>query len=294
VLNFNHLYYFHVTASEGAIKSAAEKLGVTQPTVSEQIRVLERSLKVQLFDRGAGGLRLTQAGRDAYEHTTAMFLASERLEAALGQSGKSPTVALRVGVSAATARTIAADFLMPVLMVEQCRPSIRTGDFSELLRDLRSRELDLVIGETELLEVARQELEIASLHRPVLVAVCAPHVEPEADWKNVSLLEYRPTSIYYWEVAKFLEQEDLHPTTMGEVDDTFLMLEAVARGNFVAFVPRSVARDAIKAGRVKALKSLTTTAASVHAIYHSNDGSQVARIAVEKLIAFAKDNLDPS
>jgi DNA-binding transcriptional LysR family regulator len=35
VLNFNHLYYFHVTASEGSVKAAADRLGVTQPTVSE-------------------------------------------------------------------------------------------------------------------------------------------------------------------------------------------------------------------------------------------------------------------
>ena len=41
VLNFNHLYYFHVTASEGSVKAAADRLGVTQPTVSEQLRMLE-------------------------------------------------------------------------------------------------------------------------------------------------------------------------------------------------------------------------------------------------------------
>src|ERR1041385_8450652 len=31
VLNFNHLYYFHVTAGAGGVKAAAERLGVTQP-----------------------------------------------------------------------------------------------------------------------------------------------------------------------------------------------------------------------------------------------------------------------
>src|SRR5437868_8800784 len=98
-MNFNHLYYFHVTAAEGSVKSAAERLGVTQPTVSEQIRMLERALGVQLFERGSTGLRLTQAGRDAYEHTTTMFLAGERLVEALGKSVEPVGITLRVGMS---------------------------------------------------------------------------------------------------------------------------------------------------------------------------------------------------
>jgi LysR family transcriptional regulator, transcriptional activator of nhaA len=292
VLNFNHLYYFHVTASEGSVKAAADRLGVTQPTVSEQLRILERTLALQLFERGPAGLRLTQAGRDAYEHTTAMFLAGERLVEALGHAAAPPVIALRVGVSAATSRTVAADFLMPVLTVERCRPSIRTGEFTELLRDLRSHELDLVVGESEPLEAARAGMEVALIHRPVLVAIVRPDIEPRDDWQNLSLLEYRTASAYYWEVDNFLKEKGLRPTPMGEVDDSFLMLEAAARGGFVAFVPRSVAREAIKARRVKAITTLTPVNAGVHAVYHASDTLQLARTAVEKLIESARENLE--
>jgi len=292
VLNFNHLYYFHVTASEGSVKAAADRLGVTQPTVSEQLRMLERTLTVQLFERTPAGLRLTQAGRDAYEHTTAMFLAGDRLVEALGHAGAPPVVALRVGVSAATSRTIAADFLMPVLTVERCRPSIRTGEFTDLLRDLRSHDLDLVVGEGEPLEAARSGMEIALIHRPALVAILRPDIEPREDWQNLSLLEYRTASVYYWEVDNFLKEKGLRPTSIGELDDAFLMLEAAARGGFVAFVPRSVAREAIKSGRVKALATLAPLSAGVHAVYHASETLQLARTAVEKLIESARENLD--
>lgn len=292
MLNFNHLYYFHVTASEGSVKAAADRLGVTQPTVSEQLRMLERTLAVQLFERTPTGLRLTQAGRDAYEHTTAMFLAGDRLVEALGQAGPPAVVALRVGVSAATSRTIAADFLMPVLTVERCRPSIRTGEFTDLLRDLRSHELDLVVGEGEPLEAARSGMEIALIHRPVLVAISRPDIEPRDDWQNLSLLEYRTASVYYWEVDNFLKEKGLRPTSIGELDDAFLMLEAAARGGFVAFVPRSVAREAIKSGRVKALATLAPVSAGVHAVYHASETLQLARTAVEKLIESARENLE--
>ncbi len=292
VLNFNHLYYFHVTAAEGSVKAAADRLGVTQPTVSEQLRMLERTLAVQLFERTPTGLRLTQAGRDAFEHTTAMFLAGERVMQVLGQTVAPPVIALRVGVSASVSRTVAADFLMPVLTVEKCRPSIRTADFSELLRDLRSHELDLVVGESEPLDIAKSGMEVSLIYRPELVAITRPNVEPGDDWRNLSLLEYRTASVYYWEVDSFLKERDLHPTLMGELDDAFLMLEAAARGAFVAFVPRSIAHEALKSGRVKALATLSPATAAVHAVYHAVDTLPLARTAVEKLIENARKNLE--
>jgi LysR family transcriptional activator of nhaA len=288
VLNFNHLYYFHVIASEGSIRAAAERLGVTQPTVSEQLRVLERSLGVELFERTPSGLRLTQAGQEAFQHTTTMFVAGERLAEALGDGDARPEVVLRVGVSSGIARTVAADFLVPVLGVEGCRPSIRTGDFHELLRGLRANELEVVIGEAEPAEAARAGLSIELVHRPRLVAVGAPDITPDAGWKNVRLLEYRATSVYHWEVEGYLEANDLRPTVIGDVDDAFLMLESVLRGRLVAFLPKSIARQALHQQQLKVLAELTPAAAGVYAIYPANNTFELARTAVERLIENAR------
>jgi DNA-binding transcriptional LysR family regulator len=292
VLNFNHLYYFHVTASAGSIKAAADRLGVTQPTVSEKLRMLERTLDVELFERTPTGLKLTRAGREAFEHTNAMFLAGERLVRGLGRVVDPPATLLRVGVSASMARTIAADFLMLVLTVEGCRPLIRTGDFSEILRDVRARELDLVLGETEPAEVARAGLTVELIHRPTLVAVVLSSIEPKQDWNNLSLLEYRPSSIYHWEVASYLKDHALSPSVMGELDDSFLMLEAVLRGGFVAFVPRSVARGVIRTGQVKVLAHIAPATAGIFAVYSDSDALQLTRKAVELLIENARSGLE--
>lgn len=292
MLNFNHVYYFHVTAAEGSVKAAADRLGVTQPTVSEQIKMLERTLGVTLFDRTPSGLRLTEAGRQAFEHTTAMFVASERLVQALARATTPPPLALGVGMSASISRTIAADFLMPVLSVENCRPVIRTGDLNDLLRDLRAHELDLVISETEPMEAARRGLEIVTLHRPTLVAIGKPDITPREDWKNLSLLEYRSTSAFRWEVDAFLEEKGLEPSTTAELDDAFLMLESVASSGCVAFVPTSVARDAIATGRVKVLAKLSPTTAAVRALFHQSETSDLVRRAVEKLAENARTHFE--
>jgi DNA-binding transcriptional LysR family regulator len=260
--------------------------------VSEQLRLLERSLDVELFERTPTGLKLTHAGREAVEHTNTMFLASERLVHALGRVAEPPQQALRVGVSASLARTTASDFFMPLFRVEGCRSLIRTGEFSELLRDLRARELDLVIGETEPAEMARAGLAVELIYRPSLVAIVLRDFEPRPDWNNLSLLEYRPSSTFHWSVATYLQEHGLSPALRGEVDDSFLMVEAVLRGDFVAFVPKSVALPLLRDGQVKVLATLAPQTLGAFAVYPENEALAQARKAIALLTENARTRLE--
>lgn len=287
MLNYNHLHYFHIAAVEGSVAAAAGRLGVTQPTVSEQIRVLEKTLGVALFERKATGLKLTEVGRLTFEHTSVMFRAGERLVESLGHAERNLPATLRVGLSSAVARSTTTSFLMPLLALPNCVPTIEIGDIAALLRMLRMNEMDLVIGETEPPEASRRGLESVRLDDCQMVAVAAPSVEPAPDWQNVSLLQYRPTSSYRWEVEAFLDDNNLRPQVAAEVDDSLFLVEGAARGGHVAFVPRSVAKEAIAAGRLRILARLPTSSC-VHALYQSSDTSELARRAVEVLVQHAQ------
>lgn len=284
MLNYNHLFYFHVVASEGAVARAAERLGVTQPTISEQIRALERAIGTTLFERTPSGLRLTEEGRLAYEHTSVMFRHGERLIEALGQAPPPLPRSLRIGLSAAVARSTSAGFLSPLFALDNCTPSVRTGDSAELLRELRGSELDLVLSETEPPESMRRGVELVVLDRPRLVAVAHPSVVPSASWENVALVHYRPSSAFHWDVEAFLDHHGLRPRVAAEADDALLLLEAASRGGFVTFVPRSLARDAVASGRLRVLQVLPPGGAAVHALYQDGTSSELARRAIEMLI----------
>jgi len=292
VLNYNHLYYFHTAAVEGSIAGGAQRLGVSQGTISEQVRTLERTLGVALFERQPGGLKLTEAGRLAFEHTSVMFRAGERLAEALGQDDGQMPRTLRIGLTGAVGRATTTSFLMPLLALPNCIPSIRGGDAAELIRDLRANELDLALCEHEPPASALQGFEIAVLAPMKLVAVAAPNVAIADDWHDVALVHYRPTSAFRWDVEDFLEDRQLRPRIAAESDDSLFLVEAAARGGYVAFVPSSVARDAIMAGRLRAIATLTPAHGGIHAIYQDGASAELVRRAIETLIDHVRDTDD--
>lgn len=288
MLNYNHLHYFHVAATEGSVAAAADRLGVTQPTVSEQVRALERSLKVNLFERSAAGLRLTDAGRLAYEQTSVMFRAGERLVESLNGDEVAIPKTLRIGISNAVTRTTTTDFLLSLLALRDCLPSIRAGDATELVRALRANELDLVLCESEPPAASKRGLELVEVARTTLTAVAGPTVKATGDWREVGLIHYRASSSFRWDVETYLELNNLHPRIVAESDDPLFLVEAAARGGYIAVVPRSVARDPIARGRLVELATVESTHAGVYALHPDGGNAELARQAVKLLMDAAK------
>jgi len=286
-LNYNHLYYFHVAAIEGTVASAAVRLGVTAATVSEQIKTLERAIGIDLFERTQTGLKLTDSGRVTLEHTAGMFQLGEQLVHALGRAPNEALSPLRVGVSGGIARSSTASFLMPLFELDECVPTLRTADTVELLRELRAGMLDLVLCESEPPEAMRRGLEVTLIAKTPLVAIAPPTLAPAADWKNVGFVQYRATTSYRKDVEAFLQANGLEPRIAGEADDSLILVEVAARGGYVAVVPRSVARDAVAAGRVRIVAEVEPSTAAVHAIYQGSAVPDLTRRAVSALVAQA-------
>jgi DNA-binding transcriptional LysR family regulator len=256
--------------------------------VSEQLRTLERSLGKTLFDRLTGGWKLTDAGKIAYEQTSVMFRAGDRLVESFGQRKDKAPRTLRVGFSGAASRSTTSDILMPLLALEDCVPSIRTGDATELVRQLRASEADLVIVESDPPAALREGLKVELVDSISLVAIAHKGTKPSTDWNELSLVHYRPTSAYRWDVETFLETQHLKPHVVAEADDPLFLVEAATHDKVVTIVPESVARDSIRAGRVEQLAELAPPRAGVFALFPAAEAADLARRAVDAMIDHAR------
>jgi LysR family transcriptional regulator, transcriptional activator of nhaA len=97
-LNYHHLLYFWAVAKEGSLRRAAEKLHISQPTISAQIRQLEESLGEVLFSRSARSLTLTEPGQVVFGYAEDIFELGRELVTTLGQEPSERPLRLQVGI----------------------------------------------------------------------------------------------------------------------------------------------------------------------------------------------------
>lgn len=86
-LEIRHLRYFLAVAEAGSFSRAADRLGISQPAISQQMRDLEAGLRVSLFQRRGKRILLTSAGLIFQEHARAIL---RRLENFLEELSREP------------------------------------------------------------------------------------------------------------------------------------------------------------------------------------------------------------
>lgn len=143
-LNYHHLHLFRAVAHDGNLTRTAEKLNLSQSAISVQIRKLEDRLGHPLFERRGRQLHLTEAGRIALDHADAIFAVGDELLGTLRDAGRGVQV-LRVGALATLSRNFQMEFLRPVLGQPDSEVILRSGSLTELLHQLETLNLDVVL-----------------------------------------------------------------------------------------------------------------------------------------------------
>lgn len=148
-LNYHHLLYFWTVVREGGISRAAEKLRVSQPAVSAQIKTLEAALGERLFQRQGRTLVLTDVGRLVDRYATDIFTAGNEMLETLKGRPSGGALRLAVGVANAVPKLVVYRLLRPAL--EGAAPVqiiCSEGDPEQLLAQLATHALDVVISDT--------------------------------------------------------------------------------------------------------------------------------------------------
>jgi LysR family transcriptional regulator, transcriptional activator of nhaA len=150
-LNLQHLLYFWTVAREGTIARATQLLHVTQPTISGQLRVLERTIGERLFVKRGRLLVLTEVGDTVFRYADEIFALGSELVATLNGKPSGHPQRFVVGISDSLPKVTTYRLLEPVLALGDALHCVFRIDKSErLLADLAVHAIDLVLSDTPL------------------------------------------------------------------------------------------------------------------------------------------------
>jgi DNA-binding transcriptional LysR family regulator len=259
MLNLHQLSIFHAVADAGSVSGGAQRLMISQPAVSKQIRQMEKALKTRLFDRHANGIAPTAAGLVLAEYTRRIFGLLAEAESALDDFSTLRRGSLSIG----TGPTVGV-YLLPSAMVRFRRehPQVQLRAETEGPELLRQRLMDgmieLAISESP---IHSPELVSKVLFEDVLVPV-AGKGQAIAAKRSISANEFASQPFIARQVEsdgrslveRTLSTRGLNVTPVLTVSSTEAIKQAVIAGLGVAMVSRLAIQTEIAAGLLVELK----------------------------------------
>ena len=251
-LNYHHLRLFWEVARAGSLRAASVRLSLSQPTISSQIRSLEKQLDERLFDRTGRGMKLTPAGRVVMECAAEIFSIGKELVQSLGALGSLRGLRLAIGITESLPKHVAWKLIRPAVKAfPNLQLSCVEGHAQELLGLLASGRLDVVISD----ESAPSSLPVKAFNHLLgesPVVFCAEQRLARAQKKGfpACLREapvLLPASRTAWrhEIDRWFDSHHIRPRVVAEFDDAALMKTAAADGMGLAPIAAAVLDDAM-------------------------------------------------
>lgn len=231
-MRHTQLRSFHAVARDGSFTAAAKVLGVSQPTVTIQVKALEQEFGVELFARRGRRIELTEIGRGLLDITRR--LSADEKEAAdyLNETRELRTGHLRVGAVGpyhVTDMLAAFNARHPELYV-----SVTVGNSRQTLADLLDYRTDVaVLAHVD----PNPRLEAIPYRRHRVVVMC-PSTHPFARKRSIRLREMERERLIVREAGSTtrrafeaaLDKQDVRPRVAMEIGSRESIREAVAKG----------------------------------------------------------------
>lgn len=256
-LNYHHLLYFWTVVREGGVSNAAEKLRLSQPTISAQVKVLEGALGERLLERQGRTLALTEVGRVVYRYADEIFTAGRELQETLKGRPSGRALQLSVGVANAVPKLIAYRLLRPAIEGPEAAQIVCREDHpDQLLAQLAVHALDVVISDTPAPPHVRVKVFNHLLGESGTTFFAAGPLARRIRRRFPRSLNDTPTLLPTVNTAlrralqQWFEAEDLHPPVAGEFEDSALLKAFGESGRAVFPAPTAIEREVCRHYRV--------------------------------------------
>lgn len=258
ILDLPKLRIFAAVARSGSFTRAADDLDLRQPTVSQQIQVLERGLRTPLFERSGRRVLLTPAGEALLPYAERLLALATEAETATREAAGLSARTLRLGVGNTLATYILPDLLArlrwerPDVVVQ-----VQVGNTEQLLASVVDNRLELALVGAPL---SHPLLQIHAFLRDDLVVI----VPPDDEWaerRAVNLFELQNRTLLLREegsalqatVAELLREHGIVPERTITLGNLEAIKRSVEAGLGVSIVPELAVRREVRDDALRAL-----------------------------------------
>jgi DNA-binding transcriptional LysR family regulator len=257
-MDMDQLRTFLEVSRQKSFSRAAEKLYVTQPSISAQIRALETALGHRLLERGGGKVTLTAAGRvfepfaeDCLSRLNHMMLTLADLE-------QSPRGALSVSTNDSTAL-----YVLPVFFSKFHKQYPRVA--LNVVRAERTKSIELVLDREVEFGVVSLPVKDPRLHAEVIhkgeLVLAVPANHPLAQFEQVTLQQVAQHRLLLPKQGRRREQldacfaqEKLIPRIAMELDSNELLKRLILGEMGIGFLPRINVLEELRVGTLKVIQ----------------------------------------
>ena len=290
-MELRHLRYFLAVAEEGHVTRAAERLGIQQPPLSQQIRALERELDVRLFRRRPRGVELTEAGSALLAEVRTILGQVEHAVAATRRTARGEQGRIALGFTSSAPfhpfvprviRAFREAYPLVALTLEE-------SGTTALIDAVRGGRVDAAFIRTPVADPAGLRLD-PLLEEPMVVALPAEHPLTPAAGADAPPIALKALSAETFLVFRRPDGPGLYDTTISaclaagftprigqEAPRIVSTLNLVAAGLGIAIVPASLQRMHMDGVAWRRLTGASRPVAPINLASRRHDASPAVR-----------------
>jgi DNA-binding transcriptional LysR family regulator len=256
------LWMFLAVAEEKHFGRAAQRLNMSQPPLTEQIKVLEQSLKLTLFDRSRRGTQLSAAGAAILPAVRQFADQVERLERVVREVAAGQTGVLQVGaITSAMLETVPAVLAALKRDYPHLTVFTREIDSVEAIPALAAGELDVAFVRLEgnvghgisTMALEEDRLAVALPRDHPLAAMSRVRLRSLAD-ESLVMSSRQVSPAYFDFLTSVCQSHGFAPRVLHEVRSVTSQIAYVGCGQGIALVPSSMRKLASQNVVIRPLK----------------------------------------
>ncbi|NTF46313.1 LysR family transcriptional regulator [Rhizobium rhizogenes] len=295
MIELRHLRYAVTVADEGHITRAAERLGIQQPPLSQQIRNLEDLVGATLFQRLPRGVALTEAGRTFVDRARIILQDVDLAVEATRRNARGEEGSLAIGFTSSAA--FHPLVTTAVRSLGEISPGVRIkleeSSTSDLIDALRAQLIDVAfvrspVEQSKGLTVSKildEEMFVALPDSHRLVAKGAKRTSPIqlSDLADESFILYRRPSGpgFYDAIIAACGRAGFSPQVKHEAPRLMSTLSLVAAGLGISIIPNSMTRLETNGIAYLPLDRRTQLVAPLHLAHRNEPSGGALKLFIE-------------